>query len=443
MNLNPDFINSLNQILPAEEIPLFLEALGKEPASSVRFNPFKQAAADMSGTQVEWCGDALTLDERISFTLDPLFHAGAYYVQESSSMFLGHVLRNIIGEQPRGFRMLDLCAAPGGKSTHAAAVMGKDNLLVSNEVIRSRAKILQENVIKWGSGNIAVTNNDPKDFSKLKNFFDIMIVDAPCSGEGMFRKNEKARDEWSLQNVKLCSERQRRILSDSWDTLKPGGWLVYSTCTFNRSENEEQMEWLASEFDAEVVTGIPVFDGITVTDSGFRFYPHKVNGEGLFLGIVRKKGEYTAKQKNNKSSLFSKVDKKRFPLKADLSTYELFSLNNGVSLINSDFYADLRQLGQYLNVIYAGVEVGESIHGKLKPSHALSLWADLPEKIFPNIDVDIETAREYLRKNNIGVGMYGEGYNTVAYNGLPIGFVKRIGGRVNNLYPKESRIMFL
>ena len=443
MTLHPDFVNSLGNILPEDEIPFFLEAIDREAAVSVRFNPYKTVQTEINGDKVAWCDDAVTLNERISFTLDPLFHGGAYYVQESSSMFLGHVLKTLAGENMSGLRLLDLCAAPGGKTTHAASVIGPNNLLVSNEVIRSRAGILRENVIKWGSGNIIVTNNDPKDFGKLRHFFDILIVDAPCSGEGMFRKNEKARGEWSLRNVKLCGERQRRILSDAWDSLKPGGWLIYSTCTFNRSENEEQIEWLEKEFGAEVYTDIPVFDGITATDKGFRFYPHKVNGEGLFLGIVRKAGENTGKNKYPKPQPFPKVDKKQFPLKIDLTPYELFTFNDAVSLINKDLFNDLQLLGQNLNVVYAGVEAGEIIHGKLKPSHALALWPGLPEDTFPTAETELETALEYLRKNNIDAGPFHEGYNIVKYKGLPVGFVKKIGNRVNNLYPKESRIMFL
>ncbi|GAB3814418.1 hypothetical protein GCM10028895_07510 [Pontibacter rugosus] len=223
------------------------------------------------------------------FTLDPLLHAGAYYVQEASSMFLEQALKQSI-DLDESLHVLDLCGAPGGKSTHLASLISKDSLLVANEVIRSRASILAENVTKWGSGNVLVTSNDPREFSRLPDFFDVMVIDAPCSGEGMFRKDHAAVGEWSEENVNLCAQRQQRILMDVWDALKPGGLLIYSTCTWNEKENEENIAWLAAQEGVESIKlEVQPEWGIIPTQlnglEGYRFYPHRVQGEG-FLWLL-------------------------------------------------------------------------------------------------------------------------------------------------------------
>ncbi|MEG2282490.1 MAG: rRNA cytosine-C5-methyltransferase, partial [Rikenellaceae bacterium] len=289
IKLHDSFINNLESVIGGENIASFLEALELEPKSSIRKNPFKDIGDTIKGTPIEWCKEALRLDERFSFTLDPLFHSGCYYVQESSSMFIEPLLKYAIGDRKSGLRVLDLCAAPGGKTTHIASLIGAENMLVSNEVIVSRSNVLKENVIKWGCGNIVVTNSDPHAFSSLTSFFDIVVVDAPCSGEGMFRKNEKARSEWSPKNVELCHQRQQRILADAWEALAPNGFLIYSTCTFNRRENEEQVEWLEQEMGGTMVNlDIPLFHKVIKSDKGFRFHPDKVEGEGFFVSMVQK-----------------------------------------------------------------------------------------------------------------------------------------------------------
>lgn len=220
-----------------------LEALNQTAPVSVRLHPLKQKAALTFSEKIAWCEHAFYLKERPSFTLDPLFHAGCYYPQEAGSMVLDTVLKQL--DLPSEPSILDLCAAPGGKSTLIASFLNNNGLLVSNEVIQARARILTENTTKWGYTNTVVTNNDPKDFERLNEFFDVIVVDAPCSGEGMFRKDLKARDEWSEENVQICSSRQKRIVMDVWDSLKPGGFLIYSTCTFNSAENEDTISWLS------------------------------------------------------------------------------------------------------------------------------------------------------------------------------------------------------
>lgn len=436
-----DFTDNLSEVIGSENVDSFLEALEREPQSSIRRNNFKDVAIDVSGSPIEWCEEGVNLYERFSFTLDPLFHGGCYYVQESSSMFIEPLLKYAVGERTSGLRVLDLCAAPGGKTTHIASLIGKESLLVSNEVIHSRANILKENVIKWGSGNMLVTNNDPNAFTSLKGFFDIIVVDAPCSGEGMFRKSEKARQEWTPQNVELCRQRQRRILADVWDALAPDGFLLYSTCTFNRRENEEQIEWIEKELEGtRIDIDISLFGKVLKSDKGFRFHPDRVEGEGFFISLVQK--QEGSSRKEGRRGLKPLPKASEIPnLTEEAMTFTQFGDNT--YMLKSCFAEDAAMLKEKLNIIYTGVEVGQVIRGTLKPSHALALYSGLSKETFPRVEVSLETARQYLRKNDIDPAPFEDGYNIITYLGTPLGFVKKIGIRLNNLYPKESRILHL
>ena len=299
----------------------FLEAFNEDAPTSIRLNPktskhrgtvprvsseadscvptVASGRAESTGTvpsvqQVPWCPEGFYLPGRPQFTFDPLFHAGCYYVQEASSMFITHVLRQFIKEP---MTMLDLCAAPGGKSTAAITVLPEGSTLTSNEPIRSRYQILEENITKWGYANCSVTNLYPRDFRKKKEKFDVILCDVPCSGEGMFRKDPNAISEWSLQNVEKCWHLQREIVADAWECLNPGGILIYSTCTYNTKENEENVRWIMEEYDAEILS-VPTESSWGITGSlleGFdapvyRFIPGFTHGEGLFMAVLRKKG---------------------------------------------------------------------------------------------------------------------------------------------------------
>ena len=286
-----DFIESLHSQMPPEEVQQLCQALETEPVVSIRLNDKIDCLTfDADTEEVPWHEDGYYLSKRPQFTLDPLFHAGCYYVQEASSMFLGEVLNQHV---KRDSIVLDMCAAPGGKSTLISQYLGEEGLLVSNEVVRQRVFILSENIQKWGNGNTVVTHNYAADFgNKLQNLFDCILVDAPCSGEGMFRKDAGAVEEWSQKNVNECVSRQCQILDEVWDALKPGGVLIYSTCTFNQEENEKNVQWIIDELGAEV---LPVAHdaswGIVEGSVGYHFYPHKVKGEGLYMCALRKKGE--------------------------------------------------------------------------------------------------------------------------------------------------------
>ena len=261
----------------------FSDGLNEEAPVSIRINRLKSRGRSVAGTAVNvpWCGDGRYLPQRPDFTFDPLLHAGCYYVQEASSMFVHHVLRSLVSTP---VLMLDMCAAPGGKSTAAASALPEGSILMSNEPVRARANILAENMMKWGSPDVIVTNNYPRDYVRSGLDFDVILCDVPCSGEGMFRKDEGAVEEWSPQNVDACSRLQREIVADAWQCLRPGGLLIYSTCTFNATENEENIRWIVDELG-----GMPVGSLLAdFTAPVYRFIPGCTRGEGLFMAVLRK-----------------------------------------------------------------------------------------------------------------------------------------------------------
>lgn len=444
-----EFIKNTEEVLGGETSSL-LAALEGEPAVSIRLNPFKVDAAP-EGEPVPWCRYGRYLPQRPSFTLDPLFHAGQYYVQEASSMFVEHIFRSVAGE-PSGLRVLDLCAAPGGKTTLYSSLAGLDSVVVANEVIRSRAGILADNVRKWGLGNVAVTNNDPAHFAPFREWFDIVAVDAPCSGEGMFRKSPEARAEWSEDNVRMCAARQRRILADVWDSLKPGGVLIYSTCTFNRLENEENMEWLTSEFDCEDASiEVPAEWNVAVTEAGglrcFRFYPHKVKGEGFFACAVRKGGQ-KGRPTNPKPRKVIFSDTSR-PETAELSRWTAQPEFMNFARIGDNYYGyysdairDIKTVSENLNAIHAGIFMGQMFGRKLKPDHSLAMFHDLDQAAFHTAELNKADALRFLRKEDLpDVSQMREGLNLVTFSGAPLGWAKRVGNRANNLYPKSLAII--
>jgi len=353
----------------------FLAHLDSIPPVSVRFHPEKVQSKLEVLKAVSWCENAFYLKERPSFTLDPLFHAGGYYPQEAGSMILDTILKQItLPEDPV---ILDLCAAPGGKSTLIASFLNGKGMLVSNEVIQQRARILRENIVKWGCTNTLVTCNDPTDFSRLPNFFDAIVVDAPCSGEGMFRKDKAARDEWSEENVLLCAARQKRILADVWESLKPGGFLIYSTCTFNASENEENLIWFCEEYGAEEVKlKMPVEIQEGRDGRGHYSFPGINESEGFYVAVLQKPDENFRNSKWNKRPEFRKQ----------------------------------------------------------KESAGLEEFVRLDDTALSRQD-----ALNYLHGDTFDLGE-GNGFCLVTFEEQPLGWIKRVNKRFNNLYPKEWRI---
>jgi len=444
------FTYRMTQLL-GDESENFFNALRTPSPTSVRLNPEKillpkslPFPAELQ-SQVPWCEQAFYLKQRPLFTLDPCFHAGAYYVQEASSMFLQFILKQIYHQTP--LRALDLCAAPGGKTTLLASMLSPDSLLVANEVIKSRANILKENVIKWGHHNIVVTNSDPRQFSTLKGAFDLLLVDAPCSGEGMFRKDPKAIEEWSENNLKLCTERQKRILSDAWEALAPGGHLIYSTCTYNPEENERILEWLLKKQDARSVAILHDFPGVISAYSerihAYRFYPHRIAGEGFFIGVIQKnEGTPFRLPKEKRSARQQPITLPatlQYALPAPES-YSFYLAGATYGILPRAHGEFIQYLDTRTNILYKGCELGEELKGKTKPTHALALYAHLQRHRIPTQAIDLQTAISYLKKEEIHFEAPQGQWTLLTYNTLPIGWVKEAGHRLNNYYPKEWRI---
>jgi 16S rRNA C967 or C1407 C5-methylase (RsmB/RsmF family)/NOL1/NOP2/fmu family ribosome biogenesis protein len=419
-----------------------LDALDGEAPVSVRLHPSKtKPALDFLGG-IPWCENGFYLKERPSFTLDPLFHAGCYYPQEAGSMVLDTILRSIpLPEEPV---VLDLCAAPGGKSTLIASFLKGKGLLVSNEVIHQRSRILKENLAKWGYSNVVVTNNDPKDFERLPNFFDVAVIDAPCSGEGMFRKDPESRNEWSEDNVQLCAARQKRILADVWDTIKPGGYVIYSTCTFNSLENEDNVDFAVNELGAALISidlPQPIRKGRK--GSGHYCIPGETAAEGFFVAVLKKQdGEFRkTKYESKKDVKFLTANAlKELKLEEFMNTahHDFFQWNDAVLAFPSSVSDLMQHVVSKLRIVKAGTIVGEIQRKGINPHHELALHQDLCT--FPKrIELEKDQALQYLHGDTFSLS--GEhGWQLITYQNQTLGWIKHLGNRFNNLYPKEWRI---
>jgi 16S rRNA (cytosine1407-C5)-methyltransferase len=458
MKLPLEFIGSMETYL-GDEIGPFLAALDGEPVVSIRLNPVKtnpDTKLLVPTEPVPWSRWGYYLGERIPFTFDPLLHAGIYYVQEASSMFVEHVIRELLAEP---VVCLDLCAAPGGKSLALLSALPNGSLLVANELVRQRANVLAETMIKQGYPHAMVTNNSAADFGRLSHAFDLVLVDAPCSGEGMFRKDEVAVAEWSHDNVTRCAKRQKNILNDVWPALKPGGFLLYSTCTFNVTENERVVLELARSTGARFVQvgteaewGIaPSFDERT---PGYRFFPHRARGEGLSLFILQKPAEEqkpggeqqfieeqqpgrevlerNPKKKGNKGqSCFLKEQSAFSPFLRYPDAFRFLQCGDRVFALPAEHAETMADLAEKLKVVTMGIEI---------PSHALALSRELNPGAFPRFPVTCSQAIAYLRKEAIVLSGAPRGILLLMYEGEPIGFAKNVGNRANNLYPASWRI---
>ena len=461
MNLPEPFIQSLQKVKGFSEEAFKAVHESGAQITSVRLNPNKIFDIQYSifNTQLDkvpWNDNGYYLPERPSFTLDPLFHAGAYYVQEASSMFLEEVLKQTV-DLSKPLKILDLCAAPGGKSTLIQSVISKESLLVSNEVIRTRVNILSENITKWGAANVIVTNNNPSDFKRLPGYFDVIVVDAPCSGSGLFRKDPNAISEWSENNVALCAQRQQRILADIMPSLKAGGVLIYSTCSYSYQEDEEMEDWLAEELKMESVQ-LNVDDGWGIVETvseksgsfGYRFYPDKVKGEGFFIATFKKfNGTLTINEEKNKKSKVKNnkdafvTDKEVQALKPYLLNADDFFFikqNEEVIALPILFENDLAIIQSALYIKKAGVKLGTVIRNELVPAHELAVSNILNASI-PKLEIDKAAALQYLRKIDITFDPEIKGWVLLTHGQLPIGWIKVMANRSNNYYPKEWRIL--
>lgn len=452
------FLSALSEF-PGMQVNAFRSALSDAPPVSIRINPAKKIDPLihfnlLQPENVPWTDHGFYLNDRPSFTLDPLFHAGAYYVQEAGSMFLEQAIKKVL-EDIDVKHTLDLCAAPGGKSTHLHSLLPSDSLIISNEVIKQRQHILMENWVKWGAKNAIVTGSDPKDFQRLSSWFDLIVVDAPCSGSGMFRKDPESISHWSPAHVEHCAQRQERILQDVLPALRPGGYLVYSTCSYSEAENEEVLDFMLSEFPLESIQ-IPFNPkwGIQETHSknkqgfGYRCYPHLCRGEGFFLTLLKKKDEFDSKQDYS----YSKPKSKQEPstkLQKQNDFSEWIHLNPGEVLIdwkgqlllmNQTMAENLSEVQQNLYIRSAGVHVGSAGSKGFIPEHGLVMSGNLPST-FPRFEIDKQDALQLLRHQSLSVTIDHKGWILLTHEGQALSLVKSLPNRINNYYPREWRIL--
>jgi len=436
--------------IDSSEYPAVMAAHREAHPVSIRLNPYKTFQPEQAYERVPWCGYGYYLPERPVFTLDPLFHAGAYYVQEASSMFVGHVYDYIREACTGPVKVLDLCAAPGGKSTLLASLLTADDILVSNEVIQGRAGILVENMTRWGQANTWVVQNDPEMIGKsLENTFDILLVDAPCTGSGLWRKDQGAIDEWSVQHVKLCAERQKRIIADSYAALKQDGYLVYATCSYSPEEDEAICDWITDHFDVTPVS-IPFPPEWNIVKSyssahqaeGYHFYPWKLKGEGFFIAVFKKNDGIASptdrKPRKKRTSKKPFVPSPAWEQYIDGSWhYEL--IGEEVYAFSPQHYNFFEQIRDKVYIKKAGLKLGQEAGKDIIPSHELALSIHL-RKDLPAVALTREEALLFLKKEPVATDRGLKGWHTATYRGLPLGWGKWMPGRMNNYLPKHWRI---
>lgn len=475
MELSASFKNQMTALLK-DDAESFFVALDRPSPTSIRLNASKRVDASLLPAPVKapvpWCTNAYYLENRPVFTLDPLFHAGCYYVQEASSMFLQTVVKQALcrlDNPGEPIKALDLCAAPGGKTTLLMDSLPADSLLVANEIDHHRANILAENIIKWGSSSVVVTQAEAADFAKARLSFDLILTDVPCSGEGMFRKEPDAIADWSLENVKMCAERQRSILQDIWPTLRAGGCLIYSTCTYNRQEDEDNVQWIAQTLGADILAISASDQALFMKQNGvkpsyqeglpaYHFFPHQVMGEGFFIALLQKHG--TTSISGNKTSTYSDKKALKRTSQTDKKTPEQINLSSWIdnaedySIIQSrpGFYrafpkkyiSTLLTLKEKMRIIHAGIGLGEEKGKDFLPDISLALSTHLRRDSYPCCELNIEQALSYLRRESFALPEHTpKGLVLVTYHEYPLGWMKNLGSRANNMYPNEWRIRLL
>ncbi len=443
------FIEQMKALLPID-FESFGAALASAPPVSIRLNHDKISPGGLSHLPLEekvsWHPDAYYLRERPNFTLDPLFHAGTYYVQEASSMFLHEVLDQSTGRQ-RPLKILDLCAAPGGKTTLISSWMPEGSILVANEVIRSRVPVLKQNLARWGHPGVFTCSYDPEAFLPLAGWFDLVVVDAPCSGEGLFRKNESSHLEWSPENVELCAARQRRILNVAQKLVAFRGTLIYSTCTYNRLENDFNSRWLADEKEMlPLQIACPPEWGIAGRDPGCQMYPHKVMGEGFYIAAFRQTGDRkTSEKKIRDFRKLSRLNKKEIQIVSEWITEPeryLFLKNTEGQVLHAPAGSE-RDLLALDYLLPQGVwlhETGQIKGNGLIPSHTLALQQGAVSAAIPKVELTRREALLYLKKELSSLPDAKNGWLLACHQGQSLGWIRNLGSRFNNYFPTEQRI---
>lgn len=411
-----------------------LKALEGVSPTSIRLNPQKPSPS--TGSQVPWCANGRYLEERPVFTLDPRLHAGAYYVQEASSMLLEQAI-NACGPLASGTVALDLCAAPGGKSTHLAALLPKDALLVCNEPVRARQGALMENLWKWGRPDTVITGSLPEAFVSLGAFFDLIVVDAPCSGEGMFRKDPFARAQWSEALVEQCATLQSEVLVVAWSLLRPGGHLIYSTCTWEARENEDHIQRLVEQGAEHLPIPVDPAWGVVDSGSGLRCYPHRMKGEGLFIAALRKPGDREVRMEQDAPHRSSEG-----PFTAwvkDPGQHYFSEQEDRVHALSSRWTGHVQRLGRTVRMLAPGIPVARRKGREWVPHAALALNTSMDRSAFPELELDLDEALGFLRGEAISANG-AAGRVLMTFRGMPLGWGSGAGNRWNNGWPSTWRI---
>lgn len=446
MKIPKAFIDSLQNIKGFNEITFNNAVENEESPNSIRINPFKKTAKFDDAEPVIWSEYGKYLTTSINSDSSPLYHAGTYFEQEASSMYLEQILKNNL-DLSEDLKVLDLCGNTGGKSTLIASLLTPDSLLISNDMIKARANTLADNLTKWGTMNTVVTNNEPRDFMRLSGFFDVIIIDAPSSRSGLFRKEPSTIKEWSLDNVKSYSSRQKNIIIDAWSSLKQNGILVYSTCSFSKEENEDIVNWIQEEFSVEHL--IPrqsqenLLGNEIISEGSFRFYPDKVKGEGFFITAFQKKS--SEKEVFIRSGKPIKNNNRRTEREIfrnwidNIDNYTWLEKNEDYFLINPAHEHAIYFFQTFLNVRKAGVKLGKLSSKDLIPDHELALSFNLSEKI-NRIELTEEEAIKYLSRVDFSLNQSIKGWSLMTFQHFGLGWAKILPNRVNNYFPKEQKI---
>jgi len=456
MTLLPaSFISRMKNTL-GDEFDLFISSFQNSPPISLRINPQKEMDLFKREEKVPWNKKGYYLQSRPEFVFDPLIHGGAFYVQEASSMFIEN-----FPDFSKDLRILDLCAAPGGKSTSLLSSMSSGSILFSNEMVHQRAQVLYENLVKWGSPNVVVTYNKPEKYLSFTNYFDVVLVDAPCSGEGLFRKSPKYISEWRENKAGQCSLVQRNILDIAFSLVKEKGILIYSTCTFSPLENEEIVKWFYGKYKGyisphhlDIPTEWNIKEELMETGDGkrqeiFKFYPHRLKGEGFFVTAFIKdkviKNDHFLIYRQEKTKVADQLIKKEVEKFAEIPrNYSLICQEEKVFAIPSYYYREIVKASTTLNVLKSGVLMGtfNKRNGIFIPSHELVL-SPFIKKGLPFINLEKTEAIKFLKKEEInasGSEGFENGWIIAKYSGLAIGWLKKSDKRLNNFYPKEWKI---
>jgi len=453
-------MNELNMTAPDPRFIGMLATLGHEaythlpavialaePPVSVRLNPAKVVAGAPHGRPVPWHAGGLYLDSRPAFTLDPALHQGAYYVQDASSMAHAVAVARAVeltGGSPAPLRYLDACAAPGGKTTAAIDALPADAFVVANEFDSRRTSILAENLAKWGAPAI-VTRGDAAAIAGLDGFFDIIAADVPCSGEGMMRKDPRAVEQWSPQLVCDCAAVQLAIVDNLWNALRPGGFFIYSTCTFNTGENEEIVRHIAARLGAEIIP-VPALErpGILGAADGFdmpvyRFVPGYTEGEGQFIALLRKHGDSPAAMPRR----LKLRDKPLSDLGLLDGCWAYLTHVGRVVAVPEAHRILVAAVAEAMHVVECGITIGTFKGRDLVPAQPLAMARSLHAGAFPVCDISgTDIALQYLRREAMTLPDGApRGHVLLTHAGLPLGFVKNLGSRANNLYPPQWRIL--